>query len=363
MLVALGKRHRVELDIKKYMHLIIGDKKIGKTGLTADMAREIYGDIGKLLIVSVGKEKAYEAIDGAIYEEPQNWQELMDIVDELSTNIDDYDFDMVSFDTIDEIIPMAEAEVERLHTITYKEVPQSFNACFGGYGAPRKKLTELINELLLKLDTITHKTGVFFIGHNKIRPIKTKLDTEDYYVVSSNLSFDYFNAFAYKCPIICNIVKEVDTVETGKTEGIGKNQKDVLVAEKRDRFMYFRDSGAVEAGGRFKNMPEKVPYGAKAYHDAVIEGIKSSIDPNFKEEKPKQAKLGSKKQTPKKPARTLKVAIAEVVEKAKEVQSAGVHQNDIMDVMKAVGCPNPNSIPDIETADNIIDLLDALLEG
>ena len=35
------------------------------------MAREIYGDIGKLLIVSVGKEKAYEAIDGAIYEEPK----------------------------------------------------------------------------------------------------------------------------------------------------------------------------------------------------------------------------------------------------------------------------------------------------
>src|SRR5690606_39591586 len=110
----------------------------------ADLAREIYGSIDKLLIVSIGKEKAYEAIDGAIYEEPQNWRELMAIVDELANNIDKYDFDLVSFDTIDEIIPMAEAEVMRLHTVAYKEVPKSFNACFGGYGEPRKKLAEQI---------------------------------------------------------------------------------------------------------------------------------------------------------------------------------------------------------------------------
>lgn len=132
MLVVLGKRHRVELDIKNYLQLCIGSKKIGKTGLTADLAREIYGDIEKLLIVSIGKEKAYEAIDNSIYEEPQDWTELIEIVDELIDNADSYDFDIVSFDTIDEIIPMAEAEVIRMHTRTYKEVPKSFNSCFGG---------------------------------------------------------------------------------------------------------------------------------------------------------------------------------------------------------------------------------------
>lgn len=130
--MALGQKHKVELDIKQFLNLIIGNRKIGKTGLIADMAKEIYGGIDKLLIVSVGKEKAYEAIDGAIYEEPQDWQELMEIVDELVANADEYDFDMVSFDTIDEMIPMAEAEVIRQHTMTYKEVPKSFNACFGG---------------------------------------------------------------------------------------------------------------------------------------------------------------------------------------------------------------------------------------
>lgn len=116
------------------------DKKLGdnnnlKTTLMADLARDIYGGLDKLLMVSIGKEKAYEAIHGAVYEEPQNWQELMDIVDELNNNIDNYDFDMVSFDTIDEIIPMAEEEVIRMHTKAYKEVPKSFNAAFGGLNA------------------------------------------------------------------------------------------------------------------------------------------------------------------------------------------------------------------------------------
>lgn len=358
--MGLGKKHRVELDIKKYMHLIIGDKKVGKTGLTADLAKEIYGDIEKLLIVSIGKEKAYEAIDGAIYEEPQDWTELMEIVDALVENKDKYKFDMVSFDTIDEIIPMAEEEVIRLHTIAYKEVPKSFNACFGSYGAPRAKLSELINEMLSKLDTITDTTGVYFIGHNKVRPMKTKLDTEDYYVVSSNLSFDYFNIFAYKCPIICNIVKEVETIDTGKDEVVGKDKRDVLVADKRDRFMYFRDSGAVEAGGRFKGMPEKVAYGARNYHDAIIEGIKASIDDNIPREEKKPIETIQKKETTAEPTKTLKQAIAEVIEMAKEMQGAGVAQNDIMEVMSNAGYPNPNNIPSIDIANKIIEELKKL---
>lgn len=363
--MSLGKKHRVELDIKRYMHLIIGDKKIGKTGLTAELAQEIYGDIEKLLIISIGKEKAYEAIDGAVYEEPQNWEELMEIVDKLVNNIDEYDFDMVSFDTIDEIIPMVEQEVIRLHTIAYKEVPKGFNACFGGYNAQKDKAREIIDELLSKLDKIKHKTGVYFIGHNKVRSIKTKLDTEDYYVVSSNLPFDYFNMFAYKCPIICNIIKEVETLDTGKDEGVGKNKKDVLVAEKRDRFMYFRDSGAVEAGGRFKNMPEKVPYGAKNYHDAVLEGIKASInrpvEQSSTQENIKKLEKDTKSEKPNtKSTKTIKQAITEVIEAAKGLQENGVPQNDIMKVMSNAGYPNPNIIPTVEIAEAIIAELEKL---
>lgn len=94
--------------------------------------RKFYGGIDNLLVISVGNEKAYEAIDGTIYEEPQNWTELMAIVNELHKNPDDNPFEWVSIDTIDNVIPMAEKEVIRLHTKEFKEVPKSFNSCFGG---------------------------------------------------------------------------------------------------------------------------------------------------------------------------------------------------------------------------------------
>ena len=335
--MGLGKRHTIKLDIKNYLHLIIGDRKIGKTGLIADLAKDIYGDIDKLLIVSVGKEKAYEAIDNAIYEEPQNWQELMDIVDELIKNEDKYDFDIVSFDTIDEIIPMAEEEVMRMHTIAYKETPKSFNSAFGGYGEPRKKLNGLIDELLIKLDKIKGRRCVMLIGHNKVRPIKSKLDIEDYYVVSSNLPFDYFNTFAYKCPIICNIIEDVN-VDDG-------------VLKEKARQMYFRDNGFVEAGSRFSEMPIKVPYGAKEYHDAVLSGIKASIDKNTRDEK-------QSKKTFKEPSienvKTLDGSIKEVIDKAKSLQESGISQNDIMEVFNSSGYSNPNNIPEIEIAEKIM---------
>lgn len=130
--MGLGKKHEVKPEPKQYNHLIIGDKKVGKSSIVANIVRQFYGGLDNLLIVSVGNEKAYEAIDGAVYVEPQNWTELMDIVNELSKNPEDNPFDWVSFDTIDQIIPMAEKEVMRLHAKEYKEMPKTFNASFGG---------------------------------------------------------------------------------------------------------------------------------------------------------------------------------------------------------------------------------------
>lgn len=128
--MALGKKHEVSIKLEDYLHCIIGDKKIGKSSLIANIAEELYGGIDKLLMLSLRNEKAHEAINGAIYEEPQNWKELIDVVKEFVKG--EHDFKMLSFDTIDELIEMAQEEVIRLHTVKYKEVPKSFNACFGG---------------------------------------------------------------------------------------------------------------------------------------------------------------------------------------------------------------------------------------
>lgn len=218
----------------------------------------------------------------------------------------------------------------------------------------------LIDEFLTQLDAIKGRRLVSLIGHNKVRQIKSKLDTEDYYVVSSNLNFDYFNAFAYKCPIICNIIEDADV--------------DEKVLKGKTRQMYFRDNAFVEAGSRFSEMPVKVPYGAKNYQEAVLEGIKSSIkmgNANIKEmtkeikEEPKKVEPVKEqapeptpdflKEEPKAEVKkTKKQAVTEVIEKAKQLTTDGVAQNQIMDVLTQAGFPNPNNIPDVKTAEEII---------
>lgn len=355
--MALGQKHKVSIKLEDYLHCIIGDKKIGKSTLVADIAEELYGGIDKLLILSIKNEKAYEAIDGAIYEEPQTWGEVMKVVDEFVKG--DHDFKMLSFDTIDELIELATQEVIKLHTKEYKEIPKSFNACFGGYGEPRKKLQSLINELLDKIKDTGY--GYYFIGHNKTRTIKSKIDDDDYVVVTSNLSTDYFNAIAYKCPIICNIVSDVET-----------NKKGAL--SDKLRFMHFRDDAYVEAGSRFSELPVKVPYGAKEYIDAVTNGIQASIDKkrkgkkvkvksdtkpkteNVKKEESKQEKpKQSKKEEPKVDK---KAKIQEIRDEfGKLVKEKGMKNGEVLDIMAKNGTNAPSEETDIKTLEKILQAL------
>jgi len=354
--MALGKTHKVSIKLEDYLHCIIGDKKIGKSTLVADIAEELYGGIDKLLILSIKNEKAYEAIDGAVYEEPQSWSELMGLVDDFVKG--DHDFKMLSFDTIDELVELATQEVIRLHTKEYKEVPKSFNACFGSYGAPRKKLQELINELLDKIKDTGY--GYYFIGHNKTRTIKSKLDEDDYVVVTSNLSTDYFNAIAYKCPIICNIVSDVETNKSGALSD-------------KVRFMHFRDDAYVEAGSRFSELPVKVPYGAEEYIKAVTEGIKASIDKKNngskkvkaddkpvepkpkKESKPKKEKV--EKSEPKKEEKDSKKLYAEVKKEFGILLRKGKDMTELLAITKENGEEKPSEETDAEVLENILKAL------
>ena len=44
------------------------------------------------------------------------------------------------------------------------------------------------------------------------------------------------------------------------------------------RYMYFRTDGFVDAGGRFKNIPDRLPYGAENYIKAFEQAVKGAIE-------------------------------------------------------------------------------------
>ena len=104
--------------------------------------------------------------------------------------------------------------------------------------------------------------SLFFIGHTKVRDIKEKGQEESYQQLTSNLEFDYDALFTDKADIIASCYIE-------------RNVKDNSL-ESTTRYIYFRPNGFVDAGSRFKDMPERVPMTARDYISAFEQGAKGT---------------------------------------------------------------------------------------
>ncbi len=280
----LFKTNKVKCDIGSYIHYWRGIKKVGKTTLFYDLIKEQYGDINKGLLISVGDEIGFQALDGLVYAECPQWSDVVEVIDELVENKADNEFEIIGLDTADELVKIAKEEVKRLHKKA-KGTAVEFNACFGGYGAPRDKVVELIDEQLAKIRKAGY--GIVIIGHTKIRDIQQK-NGDAYQQLTSNLSSDFDGIFANKADIVMTIDVEKEIDENKHINNT-------------TRYMWFRSDGFVDAGGRFSNMPDKVEYGAKNYIEAFEAGVKGAMLTNAtdkeiskrkKEEKESRIKKG-----------------------------------------------------------------------
>lgn len=257
--MALWKKNEVKVDLASYRHYIRGEKKVGKTTLFVKLMEKLYGDSGKGLLISLGNERGWKALDGAVYVDCPEWSSLIELTDELVENKADNEFQCVCFDTVDEWIAMAQREVIRLEYRKSGE-RKEFNACLGGYGNGRKKVEELINSVLTKIEDSGY--GIFMLGHVKYRDIKEK-NGDEYQKFTSNLSSDYDGIFANKADIIAMITTEKD-IEDG-------------FVQETQRYLHFRSDGFVDAGGRFPNIEGKVEFSADNYIKTVTDAIKKSI--------------------------------------------------------------------------------------
>lgn len=254
------KKNKVKCDLGSYIHLIRGVRKVGKSTLYRDLLIAEYGDTEYGLHISVGNETGADALDDLITIQAEDWSALMEIKDDLIENKADNKFKLVCLDTVDELIKIAIAEVLRLHKKAKGQAAESLNSSWGGYGAGRKKVEELIDQLLADLRHAGY--GIFLIGHTKLKDVKQK-NGDEYQQLGSNLTSDYDGIFANKADIIMTISVDRDI------------QDGVIVGTKR--FMHFRDDGFVDCGSRFTGMPDKVEYGAQNYIAAFEQGVKSSI--------------------------------------------------------------------------------------
>ena len=257
--MALWKKNEVSVDIAHYRHYWRAPKKWGKTTLFANLVQELYGDMDRGLLISCGNERGYSALDGLVYVDCPEWGTLTEVVDDLVENKEDNSFAIIAFDTADELVAMAQKEVIRLDFRKTSE-RHEFNACFGGYGAGRRKVEELINSIITKLGDSGY--GLIFIGHTKIRDIKEK-NGDEYQMLTSNLSSDYDGIFANKADICM-----MGIIEKSIDDGFVQNA---------ERYMVFRGDGYIDAGGRFADIESRVEVSAKNYIKTVSDAIRKSI--------------------------------------------------------------------------------------
>ena len=276
-MASLFKKNKVKCDIGSYIHYWRGIKKVGKTTLFYNLVLEQYGSPEKGCLVSIGDEIGFNALDELIYAEAPDWGTFVEVIDELVENKAEVEFEIIGLDTADELIKLAKEEVKRLHK-KQKGEAKEFNACFGGYGAPRDMVVELVDEQLARLRKAGY--GIIIIGHTKLRDVKEK-NGDEYQQLTSNLSSDYDGIFANKADIVMTISVEKNINENKHIDGT-------------TRYMWFRSDGFVDAGGRFSKMPERIEYGAKNYIEAFEAGVRGAMNTPVDETEIKKRKAEEK---------------------------------------------------------------------
>lgn len=280
--MALWNTNTVKVDIASYMHYIRGQKKVGKTTLFNDLVDYIgKGNMNKGLLISLGDELGFKALDGLVVATASNWKEFTEIVEELVDNPKGNEFEFIALDTVDELFHIATEEVFNLHKKKKGEVCDSLNSALGGYGAGRSKVKELVREQVASLKA---SYGLYCIGHTKIRDVTEKGAGEAYQQLTTSLNFDFDSVIADKADVIATISIDKDIINVEEIEsGNGKTKK-VGTIGGVTRWIHFRDDNFnVDCGARFGDIVDKVELSAENYIKAIEDAIKKASKKTDKE--------------------------------------------------------------------------------
>lgn len=260
------KVNKVSVDIQNYLYYIRGIKKSGKTTMFRDLILELFNTPEKGLLIAFKDEVGYKALDEIQAEHVEKWEDFEKLVVDLVKNKKEYGIEFIGLDTVDELVDMAIQRAIKLSAIETGKPCKTLNSAFGGYGAGRIRVTDMIKEQLSLLRKGGY--GIMAIGHTKLRTIKEKGgDEEGYQQLTSNLSSDYDGIFA----------DVFDVIATINTERIIENGQ----IARTERYMHFRNDGFVDCGSRFKGLPDKILLDddnlAVNFISAIKEGMKCSM--------------------------------------------------------------------------------------
>ena len=271
--------------LENYVWLIAGIPKAGKTTLFAKLIEQYYGDVNAGLLLAF--EKGYQALR-VTAEDVNEWDDFEEIVDELIEEKDNLPYKFIGLDTADYIWEYSQTKTiqewnsknpaKRTSDIAGVGAKGKSDQGFGvGFNTAKQKIRTQVDRL------IKAGYGVMILTHSKDKEVEQK-DGLKYDQLAISLSSSARDVFVNMADFIVFI-----TIEKEKDEDDNIQTK---------RYMYFRTDGYVEAGSRFKNVPERIEYDVTEFINVFENAVKSEFgdEVDMKEIK-KEQKVESDKQS------------------------------------------------------------------
>lgn len=378
-----GKRNNVNLDILSYNIMLLGESGAGKTTLINDVCTKYTGNPEAVLFLEIGSERGADAIEGINYINCPEWDMEYDELDNaagfmtvcediIENKTTDYpELRAVVWDTLDQLINIAEAEVIRMWNKECRaaghpeKMAKTINGCYSGYGRGEKKAIEMMIDVMNRLRRVGVATII--IGHVKTKQVEDVFTGMSYQTLTSDQQQNYFNAIRKNLHFLglLYIDRELAAEKTGK-KVFGTNKDETINRVVNEaRRIRFRDDGAVvDCKSRFADIVPEIDCDADQFIKALTDAIKteqSKSGVSFEDAKKKQAEHDAELESrvaanekSAKESKELSTIIDNILSFFNENKSDLDKIKPVLKAVKEAGYDNPKNIDDVDVAKDIL---------